>query len=212
MQKRSSKKALALVLASVVCLAVVAGGVYMWLIDKDGPIKNTFTIGNVDITLTEQAGGTDKEFPMVPDKKMVKDPLVTVVGGSEKCYVFVQAVEAGGNVTVGGVTKSFSDFVEYEVDGSIWTAVPNQTGWYYQVVDESSADQAFDVLKKKWKTDSTLSANDAQIHIKDSVTKEMMDALKAAGPSALPTLTFNAAAVQYDGMADVADAFSKVTA
>ena len=65
-----------------------------------------------------------------------------------------------------------------------WTALDGQTGVYYRLVENSTADQVFPVLK-----------ND-QIFVKDSLTEEQLDAVTEN-----PKLVFTAYAAQSDGLA-----------
>lgn len=171
-------------LALVLVFAVAVGGVVAWLTDKTGSVKNTFTVGDIDITLEET--GTvagEKSYKMIPGTTLGKDPTVTVVGGSEACYLFVK-VEKSAN---------FDDFMTYAMaDG--WTALDGQTGVYYREVTATTADTSFGVL-----------AGD-KVTVKTDVTKSDLNALTEA---TYPTLTFTAYAVQQDNMEDVATAWTE---
>ena len=95
------KKILSLTL--VVCLLAIAvvGGTLAYFTDYTDVTSNTFTVGNVDITLDEakvdvygvkdgdvrQPEGEGNEYKLIPGHTYVKDPTVTVVGGSEPAYV-----------------------------------------------------------------------------------------------------------------------------
>ena len=165
------KKSLALVLALAMIVVCVVGGTLAWLTAKTNDVKNTFTTSDIDITLTETKGGVDKEFKMVPGYTIDKDPKVTVVAGSEKCYLFVKLDES----------TNFNTFLTYTMaDG--WTALDGVSGVYYRVVDTADMGTAFSVLK-----------ND-RVTVLDSVTKDDMNALTA---NTYPTLTVTAYASQY---------------
>lgn len=91
------------ILLSAVCILAVAGisvmGTLAYLTDSTEEVVNTFTMGNVDITLDEAAvdangvaiQGDDRvtgnKYKMIPGKSYDKDPTVTVVKGSEESYV-----------------------------------------------------------------------------------------------------------------------------
>ena len=47
------KKTLALVLALTLLVAGVIGGTLAWLTDQTDEVKNTFTVGDINIDLTE---------------------------------------------------------------------------------------------------------------------------------------------------------------
>ena len=171
------KKSLALVLALAMIVVCVVGGTLAWLIDKTDPVKNTFTYGDINIKLEETGttaaadGSATKEFKMIPGYTIAKDPKVTVLAGSEKCYLFVK-VDKSAN---------FDTFMTYNMaDG--WTALTGVNGVYYRVVDASATNQEFGVLK-----------ND-KVTVSGDVTKAMLNALTEATQ---PTLTFTAYACQY---------------
>lgn len=163
------KKSLALVLALAMIVVCVVGGTLAWLTADTKPVKNTFTYGDIDITLAE----TKTDFKMIPGYTIAKDPTVTVVKDSEDCYLFVK-VEKSSN---------FDSFMTYTM-ATGWTALTGVDGVYYRVVNASTTDQAFSVL-----------AGD-QVTVKDTVTKADMNSIKTDADR--PTLTFTAYACQYN--------------
>ena len=178
------KKSLALVLALAMIVVCVVGGTLAWLIATTPEVKNTFTTSDVDITLTE----TTTNYKMIPGYTIDKDPKVTVLAGSEKCYLFVKVAES----------DNFDTFMTYDMAAG-WTALTGVNGVYYRVVDASTADQEFGVLK------------DNQVTVRGDVTKTMLNALTA---DTQPTLTFTAYACQYNSSNGTsftaADAWAKV--
>lgn len=184
------KKSLALVLALAMIVVCVVGGTLAWLTDKTDPVKNTFTYGDIDITLAESE---DLDLKMIPGYTITKDPTVTVVKDSEKCYLFVK-VDKSAN---------FDTFMTYTMAAD-WTQLKDASGndvdgVYYRVVDASTADQEFGVLK------------DNQVTVSGDVTKTMLNGLTEATQ---PTLTFTAYACQYNSSNGTnftpADAWAKV--
>ena len=193
---RKTRKPIALGLAVALVAAVGVGATVAWLTDQTDPVKNTFTVGNIDIDLVE----TKSDFKMVPGCDIAKDPVVSVADGSEDCWLFVEIVETGGAVTVkeGGadVAKAFDSFIGYSViegEGG-WTMLEgdeDSSVWYRKVLSRDS-DQEFGVLLGN------------EVTVKPDVTKDMMDALQKAYDAAadedkdsvLPNLTFKAYAVQ----------------
>ncbi|MDD5902256.1 MAG: TasA family protein [Oscillospiraceae bacterium] len=178
------KKKLMTVLALVLVIAMSVAGTYAYLTDTTGPITNTFTVGNIDITLAE----TTTNFKMVPGCDIAKDPMVTVEANSEDCWLFVKIDES----------ENLQQFISYAVAND-WTQgdgtnIP-ATVWY-RPVEASTADQTFSVL-----------AGD-QVTVKNNVTKTMMDGLKVDG-AIQPTLTFTACAVQADGFATASAAYAE---
>ena len=165
--------------ALIVCATVA--GTLAWLTDKTEPVVNTFTVGDINITLTESES---LDLKMVPGRTITKDPKVTVNEGSEACWLFVKVVKSG----------NFDDFMTFEMaDG--WIALSGYAGVYYRNVDATNADTGFDVLKDK------------KVMVLDTVTKTMLEGAKTNAP----TLTFTAYAVQKDGINDATTAWGKVT-
>ena len=175
------KRTLIILVALVAVFGMAVGGTIAWLTDQTEPITNTFTVGNINIELKETA----TDFKMVPGVTIAKNPKITVKSGSEACYLFVK-VEKSTNL---------NDFITYTMAAG-WIALTSVDGVYYREVNATASDTTFSVLA------------DDQVTCKDSVTKEMMDALTEA--ATYPTLTFTAYAVQQSGSDTAAEAWAKV--
>ena len=174
------KKKVFSIVAVVLVLCCAIGGTLAWLTDKTASVKNTFTVGDINIELTE----TTTNYKMVPGNTISKDPKVTVKANSEACWLFVK-VEKSAN---------FDSFMTYDMaDG--WTELPSVTGVYYREVAATTAATDFSVLKGD------------SVSVKDTVTKADLNALTQ---NTFPTLTFTAYAVQKDNVADAATAWSKL--
>lgn len=148
------KKTLALVLALTLLVAGVVGGTLAWLTDRTAEVKNTFTVGDINIDLTE----TTRDYKMVPGNKLDKDPTVTVKANSEACWLFVKVTES----------ENLDTFITYAIAEG-WTEL--QDGVYYREVPASAADQPFSVLK-----------GDA-VTVNSDVTKEMLTAKDFTNPT-----------------------------
>lgn len=85
-KKSVSTKVVILLLTVVLLIGCTIGGTLAWLVTKTDPVENTFTAGNINITLTEPSfqGNPGK---LIPGGTIDKDPTVTVSAGSESCYV-----------------------------------------------------------------------------------------------------------------------------
>lgn len=175
-------KVLALIVSAVLILTTVVGGTLAWLVDATDEVKNVFTYGDINIELEETTGDT---YKMIPGSKITKDPTVTVAKDSEKCWLFVEIKESE--------TAKFSDFMTYEIaDG--WTKLDVQGKLvYYRVVDATTADADFAVLKNN------------EVSVKDTVTKGQLNALTE---QTYPTLSFTAYAVQFENIATALDAWN----
>ena len=175
------KKKVLSIVAVVLVLCCAIGGTLAWLTDRTDPVVNTFTVGDINIDLTESK---NLNLKMVPGNTISKDPKVTVKANSEACWLFVK-VEKSSN---------FDNFMTYEMaDG--WTALPSVAGVYYREVAATTTATELSVLK------------DNSVLVKDSVTKADLNALTR---DTFPTLTFTAYAVQKDNVADATTAWGKL--
>ena len=115
------------IIAAVVLLAVlVVGGAIAYFTDTESK-TNTFTIGNVDITLTEDgwdalADTNNNELPdvaedMMPGESVTKDPTINNVSTKNPAFVFAK-VEVPCTTIVAPATTS----------EEIFTYTPN-AGW-----------------------------------------------------------------------------------
>lgn len=199
------KKKITMVVSLLLVMALSIGGTLAYLTDKTEAVTNTFTLGNVNITLTETFN-TDTDgnqendawsAKFVPGKEMAKDPKVTVVEGSEACYIYVKVDEVINFDE--NKTGEFAEYFAYDIKDT-WTELEGEDGVYYMTVDAetAAAGEVFYVL-----AGSETNANGC-VTVPGDVTKTMIDDLNGN-----PTLTFTAYAVQSEGMADAADAWDK---
>lgn len=210
---KSNKKLIALICV-VLLMVGAAGATLAWLTDQTQTITNTFTSSDINITL-EESGATDSDdndllvdsnsYQMIPGSMIAKAPKVTVLGGSEACWLFVEVTKS--------TDKPFDDYMTYGVRTDIWKSVPGTDNVYYCKVDKSANDQPFYILTAG--EEGTAYA-DGYVTVKGEVTKAMMEAIDgidAEGNVAndelakQPTLTFKAYAVQQANITDVADAW-----
>ena len=185
-----SSRAFIALLALVLVIGCVAGGTVAWLVAKTEPVVNTFTYGNINITLAETTGTS---YKIIPGKDIEKNPKVTVKGGSEACWLFVKVEE------VGAISTITTDPVHYAIDTG-WAQLKDKdgkdvSGVYYRLVDAVENDTAFNVLK------------DNKIIVSGELTKETINGYAVQQP----TLTFTAYAVQKENIADAKTAWEKVT-
>ncbi len=87
------KKIVALCLCVALAVVAIGGATLAYFTDTD-EAKNTFTVGNVEIKLDETnvddpQGDRVREnsYKLIPGVSYVKDPTITVLEGSEDCYV-----------------------------------------------------------------------------------------------------------------------------
>ncbi len=180
-----ASKTLVLALAVMLIVGATIGGTVAWLTAQTPSVTNTFTVGDINIELTESE---NLNLKMVPGNTITKDPKVTVKAGSEACWLFVKVEES----------SVLDTYITYTVDSG-WTQLKDANGKdvagvYYREVAATAAD-SFDVLTGN------------QVSVKTDVTKQMMNALKAEGATQ-PTLTFTAYAVQKDNINSAAEAWA----
>ena len=131
--KRSNLKPVALLLAIALLVGTAVGGTLAWLTDNSGPVKNTFTVGSVAITLDEAltdlygvpVSGADRipnathtdgnTYKLIPGHTYTKDPKITVSSDSENCWVFVK------------LENGLNDTATFNIDNSKWTIVATYT-------------------------------------------------------------------------------------
>lgn len=173
------KKITALVLSAVLLVTATVAATVAYLMDTTDEIENVFTVGHVLIDLEE----TKDDFQMIPGSEIEKDPKVSVLDGSENCWLFVKIEESA----------NLGTYIDYEVAAG-WTALDGVDGVYYR---ENVAEGAeFSVL-----------AGD-KVVVLDTVDEDDMTAAETTAP----TLTFTAYAIQYANVATAADAWTALNA
>ena len=183
---KKNKKLVTVVSAMFCAVVLVAGsiaGTIAYLTAKD-TIVNTFTIGNIQISLDEtdvnlygeEDGATRvkaNSYKLVPGRTYIKDPTVHVEAGSEKCYVFVKVVD--GLAAIQDAT-TIADQI-----------VAGNPGVYYKVVDASNSNTDID-----------------EVVFSNFKIKSNADVAEYDGK----TIDITAYAIQFDGFADAAAAWS----
>ena len=145
-------------LVSICAILLVVTTVFVtmaFLTSKTGDVVNTFTIGDVKITLDEakvdnmgEKDGTTRvtanSYKLIPGHSYIKDPTVHVDANSEDCWIFVK-VENGLKDIID--TKT----IEAQMAEKGWTAVAGQTNVYaYKDVVSANANVVvFDDFKLK---------------------------------------------------------------
>lgn len=208
---KTRSKALLLTLCAVLLVAATIFGTMAYLTSQD-TVTNTFTVGKVNIKLDEAKANPDgtlvegaervkaNEYKLLPGHTYNKDPMVTVLSGSESSYVkmtvtFSKANELDAIFAPDGanLTSIFNGY-----DAANWIAKGNTKGadntrtyefWYKEAVAAPTADVALDAL-----FDS--------ITVPGEITNEQLATIEGM------TITVNAYAIQADGFADAAAAWA----
>ena len=192
-------KIVAILAALVLVIGVAAGSTLAWLTDKTEAVTNTFTKGDVAITLIETmepdgtvvaSGVTDWSAPLIPGKDYSKNPTITVKSTTNAdCWLFVKFEEVGNASTYLSYTSTLTDANGWtQGDGA---NIPDNV-WYREVKTDDTI--------KSWEL---LDGN--KITVKgDTVTKDSMD--KATNAK----LIYTGYAIQKDGFNNPVDAWNEV--
>ncbi len=203
---KTRSKALLLTLCAVLLVAASVLGTMAYLTSTD-EVKNTFTVGQVKIELDEAKANTDgslvpnaarvkeNSYKLLPGHTYNKDPMVTVLSGSESSYVkmtvtFSKANELDAIFDPDGATLT-SIFNGYDDTSWIYKGNTKDTNantrtyefWYKETVGAPNADVALDAL-----FDS--------ITVPGTITNEQLATIEGM------TITVNAYAIQADGFAN----------
>ena len=163
---KSKKKVFMTVLCAAALVVASVLGTMAFLTSKD-KVNNTFTVGNVAITLDE-AKVTDAGNPveradrvkaniykLIPGHEYTKDPTVHVTANSEDSWVFIK-VEDGLAAIEDDTT------VADQITGNGWTALDGVAGVYYKEYSSSTAATdlvVFETFKVKGDADVAQYAN-----------------------------------------------------
>ena len=135
---KKTSKALLLSLCAVLLVTASVLGTMAYLTSQD-QVVNTFTVGNVAITLDEKdvdnstPGENDRDkanaYKLMPGHNYEKDPIVHVDANSEDCYLFVKVVNEIANIEA-------EKTVAQQMTEKGWVAVAN--GIYVYTTDKTN--------------------------------------------------------------------------
>ena len=149
----TTKKLVIAVVALSIAMVCVVGGTLAFLIAQSNVVTNTFTYGEITISLWENV--LDKNGNVTDEKNYVgieygkiipgdvvnKNPTVTVSKGSESCYVYVL------------IENQLGDAASYDIDASKWEEIgesENKRLYRYRVdggiVNAADADKNLEVF------------------------------------------------------------------
>lgn len=213
---KTAKKAMLMTLCAIILVVATVFGTMAYL-TSDDEVVNTFTVGKVEIKLDEAKANTDgslvegadrvkaNSYKLLPGHTYNKDPMVTLLAGSETSYVKMTVTFSKANELDAIFAPSGADLTSIfnGYNSANWIAKGNTKDttadtrtyefWYKEAVGASTADVALDAL-----FDS--------ITVPGSITKEQLDTIKGM------TITVNAYAIQADGFADADAAWTAFSA
>ena len=193
------KRTMIFVTAMVLLFAMVTGSTLAYMTSKTATVQNTFTYGNVLITLDEAPVNSDGQatngarvtantYRLFPGKTYDKDPTVHVDADSEDCYLFVRVVNP-----ISGIEDADGDTIAKQMQDRGWTLVSGKTNVYaYNGTSQGT-------------TTATVSKGE---NIKVFETVTIADDAKFAGTYG--QVTIEAFAVQAEGFASAAAAWTAV--
>ena len=205
MKARNKILLLALCMAALIAVSVLGTMAYLTSTDE---VTNTFTVGQVKITLDEakvnDAGVAvtpaervkANSYKLMPGHSYTKDPTVHVTDGSENCYIFVKvengisAFEAANEEGTGGYKT-----IATQITTNGWTKLADVDNVYYRsYTNGENAQKSFTVFSNFKIADN---ANNAE------ATKTSWNAVTAENTK----ITVTAYAIQADGFENAAAAW-----
>lgn len=145
----NKKKILALCLIVCLLATAVVGGTLAYFTDSD-EATNTFTVGNVDIDLTEpnwDATGKAEAEDVYPGEALAKDPTVTNIG-KNPCFVRVKVTNLDQFAAdFGGAMITYrTDYVDGAL-GENWVLHTDGYFYYTKVLESGvTTDALFDQI------------------------------------------------------------------
>lgn len=200
---KTKTKAFGLVMAAVLLVTATIFGTMAYLTSTD-EVVNTFTVGSVAIKLDEAKANTDgslvqgadrvqaNSYKLLPGHTYAKDPMVTVLSGSEESYVRMTVtvskaaeLDAIFAPTGANMLEIFNgyDNTNWLNKGNVKDVAANTRTyefWYKETVSAADGDVALDAL-----FDS--------ITVPGEITNEQLATINDM------TITVNAYAIQADG-------------
>lgn len=210
---KSAKKAIIAAVCAVMLVVGSIAGTMAYLTSTD-TVTNTFTVGNVQIKLDEAKANEDgtlydngatrvdaNSYKLLPGHTYKKDPMVTVLSGSESSYVkmtvtFSKAAELDKIFAPTGANM-ISIFKGYDSTNWIYKGNTEDTEkntrtyefWYKEPVAAPNGDVALDALFDN-------------ITVPGTITNAQLATIEGM------TITVNAYAIQADGFANAEAAWA----
>lgn len=201
-----TRKILTLVACAVLLVAITVVGTMAFLNDTSETVTNTFTVGDIKITLDEVEVDTDgvptgdtrvtkNEYKLIPGNEYTKDPTVHVEKGSEICWVFVTVDN--------GIASIESDDTDY-------TSINDQilaNGWTALMDGETQVEKEGAKVYYKAAIDATEEDVDLVVFESFKVADDLENDALAAFAENKPEVVIIAYAIQSDNLDTAADAW-----
>lgn len=205
---KKTRKILAMMACAVLLVCISVGATVAYLTSTD-TVTNTFTVGKVSIKLDEAKANTDgtlvegadrvkaNSYKLLPGHTYNKDPMVTVLKGSESSYIKLNVVVTKSTELDDISVDLLTTFRGYDSTNWIYKGNTEDTTantrtyefWYKETVAAPDADVALDALFD-------------QIVVPGTITNAQLATIEGM------TITITAHAIQADGFADAAAAWA----
>lgn len=149
MNKRTSL----IIFTAFICAIIIGvGATFAYIIASTRDVVNTFTVGNIEISLSETTGAGFKLIPGVTHKK---DPTVTVKGETPNCWLFIK-VQPSADLYL---------YVDYTIDSG-WIPLEGEANVYYRQFYGSASDTVYPIIK------------DNMVKVHEDISEEELELIK----------------------------------
>lgn len=200
----AKKRNITAIAAFALIVFAFVGTTLAWLAMQTGEVTNTFTVGDVNISLYEHTINNvthateaetilvndindqgKNEYQFVPGLTIQKDPTVTVKGGSAACWLFVK-IATRGNHFSGNDTAPIVKWTM--ADG--WKQVDSGNSYFwYRKVEAVDKDTDIPVFK------------DNSVRINDIFSEAQFEVVNTRPDYTNPKVFVRAGAIQSDNIA-----------
>ena len=136
------KKRLVVTMASVAAIAAIGiGSTFAYFTSQD-EATNAFTLGDIEIELTEDNWDEDNGVNILPMQTIAKDPAVTNTGLND-AYIFLKVTVPQAEVQLEGQEAAeVQDLFTLNNISDKWTLVSEENGVYVYAYNETVAPEA----------------------------------------------------------------------
>ena len=197
---KTKSKALLLTLCAVLLVTASVLGTMAFL-TSDDEVVNTFSVGSVAIKLDEAKANADgtlvegaervkaNSYKLLPGHTYNKDPMVTVLNGSEPSYIKMTVTFSKANELDAIFAPTGADMIAKGNTKDTATNTRTYEFWYKETDAAPNGDVALDALFDK-------------IIVPGFITNEQLATIEGM------TITVNACAIQADGFANAEAAWA----
>ena len=190
------KKLVAGGLVAALAATAIGGATLAYFTDEEKAV-NTFSVGNVDITLTESEW-VESDAKLIPGRVIDKNPTITLEAGSEDAYTFMKVQ----------LSQDFVDLLtDYATAASITNPMDVVEDWFVSevgpkvmYVDVDAGYAILGVMSPKSAGDSVTYFD--RVTVPEGVTQDMIDAEDEY------TITVTGYAIQEEGFDTREEAFA----